>query len=683
MSSTSQALVAPSDIAEMASVSRGAVSNWRRRADDFPEAVGGTAAKPLFPREAVHAWLVTRGYDIQKDSGEANIWSAMNALRGFLPAGAMADLILTLACARKLSDESPSVYPPWMQIKGGVNSEGFAVLAGVAESEEDWDPRWSTLVDSQDAYADIDSSAATAVVKALDSVDPADLATVTDYVLAKCARAQVRSGLDHGFVESRISEALGNLAAAHSGDVLYDPACGTGTAILNAIDAGLAPQRVVGHDIDFGAVRQAAQRAYLRGVDIELLQGDVLAHDLDEDLRADIVIAEPPLGLSPQSVDVADPRWQYGLPGPKFSELAWIQHVVAHLTDHGRGFVVTPLGVLFREGSEKPVRTELVRRGCVESITVLPPRMLPHIGMSLAVWVVRAPADQDRSEILFIDASKVEDVEKRIGHWSPTSDGIDMDVPHQHVDIRDVLAAGAHLSPVRWIEVAGRTPTEVADSYHQSSTDLNQTVEDIDGIANLLKNFVGTSHSRLFTIGELIDQGLLEMRPGRARVPDLSDELRHLCVTPSVIARGHLPLADETIKVPSSLATDLTGVGDVLVTTQGTISATIDNEGGHLLGQGTYRLRSTDGSLHPGYLALVIAGSWNNRFLAETAIPRANIRLLEIPLVPKAEQSRAQVLDSAILELVDQAHALLTHAASVREAMRDALRYNITLPSDE
>ncbi len=689
MDNAGQALVAPSDIAEMADVSRGAVSNWRKRAADFPAAIGGTAAKPLFSREAVRAWLVGRGYNIQQDSGEAIVWSAMNALRGFLPADAMADLILTLACARKLSDESSSTVPPWIQLQGAVRAEGFAVLASVAGSEAERDPRWSVLVDLQAAYADIDFSAAAAVVEALGSVDPAALTTVTDYVLAKVARAQVRSGLDHGFVESRISEALGNLAAAHGGDVdvLYDPACGTGTALLSAIAAGLKPERIVGHDIDVDAVRQTAQRSYLRGLDVEVVQGDVLAHDLDEGLRADLVVAEPPYGLSlPESVDVADSRWQFGLPGRRFSELAWIQHVVAHLTENGRGFVVTPLGVLFRGGSEKTVRTELVRQGCIESITVLPPKMLPHIGIPLAVWGVRAPGIKDRSEIVFIDASKVEDVEKRIGHWLPTPASADTDLPHQHVAIQDVLAADANLSPSQWIQVAGRTPGQVAKSYQQSWTDLNQTLEHIAGTGESLRHFAGTSRAQLVTIGELIDQGILQMRPGRVKAADLPDELRDLCVTPSVIAKGHVAFVDDTSlsSIPSSFADDLTEEGDVLVTTQGTIAATIDDGGGHLLGQGTYRLRSTVGlGLHHSYLALVIAGSWNNRFLAGAAIPRANIRLLEVPLVPDEEQGHAEIADLAVRLLVDQGQALLAQAASVREAMRDALRYNITLPLDD
>jgi hypothetical protein len=41
-------LVTASEIARLAEVGRAAVSNWRRRFDDFPEPSGGTAASPMF-----------------------------------------------------------------------------------------------------------------------------------------------------------------------------------------------------------------------------------------------------------------------------------------------------------------------------------------------------------------------------------------------------------------------------------------------------------------------------------------------------------------------------------------------------------------------------------------------------------------------------------------------------------
>jgi predicted DNA-binding transcriptional regulator AlpA len=49
------------DIARLAGVTRGAVSNWRRRHPDFPEPSGGTDASPAYDRSEVEAWLAARG----------------------------------------------------------------------------------------------------------------------------------------------------------------------------------------------------------------------------------------------------------------------------------------------------------------------------------------------------------------------------------------------------------------------------------------------------------------------------------------------------------------------------------------------------------------------------------------------------------------------------------------------
>ena len=64
------------DIAELAQVSRPAVSNWRSRYNDFPEPVeDSTPRKPLFDANAVVAWLKQNG---------------------FFPEGAEDDLLLSL-----------------------------------------------------------------------------------------------------------------------------------------------------------------------------------------------------------------------------------------------------------------------------------------------------------------------------------------------------------------------------------------------------------------------------------------------------------------------------------------------------------------------------------------------------------------------------------------------------------
>ena len=53
--------VSTGEIARLGGVGRAAVSNWRRRHDDFPEPVAGTASSPRFALTEVEAWLRRNG----------------------------------------------------------------------------------------------------------------------------------------------------------------------------------------------------------------------------------------------------------------------------------------------------------------------------------------------------------------------------------------------------------------------------------------------------------------------------------------------------------------------------------------------------------------------------------------------------------------------------------------------
>ena len=72
----STAEVTAGDIARMAGVGRAAVSNWRKRFDGFPEAIGGTAASPTFRLTDVETWLIANGR-MPQQSGEDRLWRAL------------------------------------------------------------------------------------------------------------------------------------------------------------------------------------------------------------------------------------------------------------------------------------------------------------------------------------------------------------------------------------------------------------------------------------------------------------------------------------------------------------------------------------------------------------------------------------------------------------------------------
>src|SRR5690606_31231391 len=76
--SADEQLVTAADIARLARVTRAAVSNWRRRHDDFPAPVAGTKSSPLFALSQVRAWL-DRQNKGHEETDEVRLWHALRA----------------------------------------------------------------------------------------------------------------------------------------------------------------------------------------------------------------------------------------------------------------------------------------------------------------------------------------------------------------------------------------------------------------------------------------------------------------------------------------------------------------------------------------------------------------------------------------------------------------------------
>lgn len=636
---TTQGLVGPSDIADMAGVSRGAVSNWRKRAEDFPSQVAGTAAKPLFSRQDVARWLETRGHEVKKDSGEADVWAAMNMLRGSLPADEAAELVLSLAVARKT----------------GVSRENTPRGVEPATIEQ--------------------------VKGALSRVSDDKLGDAADFALERFSRAQGKSGANFGFVGSRPTALLANVASSMRGGVLYDPACGIAAALIESISRGASPDRIVGHDISQHALRMAAERAELHGVEIELSSTNVLAADLDPHLKADLILAEPPFGMRWEGPErLTDQRFEFGVPPRNSADTAWLQHVVAHLNETGRGYVLTPMGALFRTGEEGKIRTELVRRGCIEAIVALPGKLLPQTSIPLALWVLRRPTREAADvQILLLDASKTVDPENHVARWlkDPKSRS---EIPHTEVSVGDVLAAGGGLAPQRWIDQIEPEPGQVAAAYiggwgaiHHAAEELRESLTRLDYRAEFPK-------ARVMTVGQLVEQGVLEVRRGhpKQRYEDAPPTFRSRVATPADVRDGTL----RTTGVGSDLYedADVTAAGDVLVTVMNRIKTRVDVVGGHLPSNGVYRLRVLDPEvLLPDYLASALTGGWNERFQGGTTIQQAPVRELEIPLIPLANQQRVQQVCDALTLIHDSAARVATETLGVRSALLDAVRYDASL----
>lgn len=667
----SDALLSPSDIADFAGVRRPVVSNWRRRHADFPPAVAGSEAKPLFARDAVIAWLRQRGHKIEDGDAGGQVWFALNALRDRVRMEDAADFVMLIATLKCVN---PATFE--RVVRTHPAEQGVALREAVSELRKA--PGLQDLREPSTGLLELQPSLSL-VVEAIAGARDRDLAAAIDAVLERLSRSQIKGGAESGFVGSRTSALLASLVGDGDGSV-YDPACGIANVLIQISEGGTVRQ-LVGSDINRDALRVGAQRALLHGVSVHLVAGDVLMSDPLPDLRADVVVAEPPFGMAwDPSLATSDPRFAFGVPPRMASDLAWVQHAIAHLAPNGRAFVLTYPGALFRAGSERQIRANLLSAGCVEAVVALPPKMLPHTSIGPALWVLRPRTDP--GEVLLVDASDVhvDHVADKVATWlgragSPPGEP---DVPHAVIPVVELLAAGAALAPARWVGEQSVDESSIADSFARGASALARTLRMIADSSLAFDELADIPESRIATVRELIETGVVELQLGRLdRARNLDPAAEARIVRAADINNRRLPASGG---LPAPAGIDLTEPGDVLVTTMNEVRAVVDESGGHLASTGVDRLRILDPeSVTADYLAAALTGPWNSRLHAGTTIQRAPIRDLEVPLIPASDQRKVIQALGTVGALRELSQQLDGQTHETQRSILEALRYNVRL----
>lgn len=329
-------LVTGSEIARLAGVTRAAVSNWRRRYDDFPAPAGGAANSPLYALAEVQAWLDKQRKG-QEVSPEVELWQAMRAAYG-------EQMVAGLA---------------------GV----AGMLTGATEPE-------------------LPDDIATRVRGLAQNTAPVDLVNGLTERFMDSAR---RAGSDQ-VTPQRVVRAVCHFAPELPPDAtVFDPACGIGVLLLSV--ASRAGMRCCGQEMDADSARFAQLRAGLLGRSaMRVASGDSLRSDAWPDLKADLVVCDPPVGVTEWGRDelLLDSRWELGTPSKAEGELAWLQHAYAHTGPGGQVLMVMPASVAYRKAGRR-IRAELVRRGIVRQVVALPPGTATSHALPVHLWCLRRP----------------------------------------------------------------------------------------------------------------------------------------------------------------------------------------------------------------------------------------------------------------------------------------------------
>ncbi|MDQ3637956.1 MAG: type I restriction-modification system subunit M [Actinomycetota bacterium] len=215
------------------------------------------------------------------------------------------------------------------------------------------------------------------------------------------------------------------ILAPVAGDTVYDPACGTGGMLLEALhhvkerggDENLMLGNLYGQEKNLTTSAIARMNLFLHGAeDFYVERGDTLRQPAyysgDGLARFDCVIANPPFSLEKWGDELwtNDPygRNFAGLPPSKSGDFAWVQHMIRSMAPKtGRMAVVLPHGVLFRMSKEGQIRRKLLEMDLLEAVIGLGPNLFYGTGLAACILVFReAKPETHRQKVLFIDASR-------------------------------------------------------------------------------------------------------------------------------------------------------------------------------------------------------------------------------------------------------------------------------------
>ncbi|MEV0094769.1 N-6 DNA methylase [Streptomyces sp. NPDC050738] len=636
--------VTAAGIARLAGVGRAAVSNWRRRHADFPKPVGGTETSPSFALPEVELWLRDQGKLAEVPLRE-RVWQQ---LAGH-PSGAVTAL-RHAGCALLLVRERPRA---WLKL-AAVSDEQLARVLPTAFAE--------VLLARFGVPGSLTTPTAADLLPSVPLLRAAtELAAETgaceafEFLLGRHLDANPRQYTLTPQGPAELMAALATPAAGPPARTVLDPASGTGSLLRAVREATVLHAQESDPEL---AALTALRLALHSGAEVEVRTGDTLRADAFGQLAVDAVLCHPPFNERNWGHDelAYDPRWAYGFPARTESELAWVQHALAHLREGGTAVLLMPPAVASRRSGRR-IRADLLRRGALRAVIALPAGAAPPYGIPLHLWVLRRPGagQAPAPQVLLIDAAGGSESGRDklswpavqstvLDAWGPfdrTGTAEEQPGVSRVLPVIELLDDDVDLAPARHLPPpAGDRGAAALDAVRERLADtLRRTTELTPPPAEPVAR---PAHRTLTTVGELARAGALLLRAGGAgAAPEGggADAVRVLTehdVLAGTEPSGTLPEgpAEEPVR---------TEAGDVVVPVLGggSVARVVDEAtAGAALGRNLHLLRCDPAALDPWFLAGFLRGTANHRQASSYASTstRLDVRRLQLPRLPLAEQ---------------------------------------------
>ena len=335
-----------------------------------------------------------------------------------------------------------------------------------------------------------------------------------EFLISNYAANAGKSGGEF-FTPQQVSKLIAQLAIHGQDRVnkIYDPACGSGSLLLQArklFEEHIIQDGFLGQEINLTTYNLARMNMFLHGINydkFDIKHGDTLKDPGFEEERKrsngfDAIVSNPPYSVYWEGSDdptlINDPRFApAGVLAPRSkADFAFILHILYYLSAKGRAAVVCFPGIFYRSGAEKKIRQYLVDMNYIESVIALPPNLF--YGTSIAVNILTLSKNKSDTRIRFIDASSNEFFEPRTNNNVLLNNHIEKIVdlfassestPHTAVSIdqQKIKEQDYNLSVSSYVEA--RDTREVID-IDQLNAQIKKTAERINSLRSDIDSII-------------------------------------------------------------------------------------------------------------------------------------------------------------------------------------------------
>lgn len=210
-----------------------------------------------------------------------------------------------------------------------------------------------------------------------------------------------------------IIKLLINILKPKAGRV-YDPCCGIGGMFIQFekyLESNNIPIEYFsfyGQEINNDRWKLSKLNTIIHKLDVDIgdYSSDTFRNDAHPLIKADYILANPKFNMKNWGFEELQDNkmWKYGIPPEGNANFAWMQHMIYHLSPHGKiGLVLANGSLSSTTSGEGKIRQSIVEDDLVECIVALPPQLFYSGGIPVCLWFLNRDKKQ-KGKTLFIDA---------------------------------------------------------------------------------------------------------------------------------------------------------------------------------------------------------------------------------------------------------------------------------------